>query len=194
MASPAGATGPHRRTRRHDPHRRDRIADATEEVIADLGIEALTHRAVAERADVPLGSTTYHFADRDDLIRVALERATDRFLEHQAEWVRDHESAMESDLAGALADQVLDYCFGAWRTRSVVGYELYLAALRRPALRETANRYNDAVAEALARMTGPVRAEALTALLDGLTLRCLLALRAPDRDELRELIACVLPS
>jgi DNA-binding transcriptional regulator YbjK len=193
MANATDDTEPHRRTRRHDPHRRERIADATEEVIADLGIEALTHRAVAERADVPLGSTTYHFADRDDLIRVALERATDRFLDHQAEWVRDHETSVESDLAGALADQVLDYCFGEWRTRSVVCYELYLAALRRPALRETANRYNDAVAEALARMTGPVRAAALTALLDGLTLRCLLARRAPGRDELRELIACVLP-
>lgn len=176
------------RVRRHDPHRRERIADAAEAVIAELGIEALTHRAVAERADVPLGSTTYHFASRDDLIQVALERATERFLAHQAAW-----PPPGADLAEVLADQVLDYCFGEWRTRSVVCYELYLAALRRPPLRETANRYNDAVAESLAAVVGPVRASALTALLDGLTLRCLLARRTPSRTELRDLVACVLP-
>ncbi|WP_116051301.1 TetR/AcrR family transcriptional regulator [Amycolatopsis palatopharyngis] len=192
MSRPAETRrGQPRRARRHDPHRRERIADAAEAVIAELGIEALTHRAVAQRADVPLGSTTYHFASRDDLIQVALERATDRFLAHEAGWLPS--GKQEADLEGMLADRVLDYCFGDWRTRSIVCYELYLAALRRPALRATANRYNDAVAATLAGLVGPVRASALTALLDGLSLRCLLADRAPDRRELRDLIACVLP-
>lgn len=47
--------------RRYDPERRQRIIDAAITVVGERGIAALSHRAVAAAADVPLGSTTYHF-------------------------------------------------------------------------------------------------------------------------------------
>ena len=53
--------------------RREQILEATLRVIGRSGRQAVTHRAVAEEAGVPLGSTTYYFESRDDLLRQALE-------------------------------------------------------------------------------------------------------------------------
>jgi TetR/AcrR family transcriptional regulator, regulator of biofilm formation and stress response len=61
--------------RRHDPGRRDRIIDAAIRVIGAEGIAGLSHRSVAGEADVPLGSTTYHFASLDELLIAALRRS-----------------------------------------------------------------------------------------------------------------------
>lgn len=56
-----------RKGRPNDPTRKDRIRLAALEVIADEGIHATTHRKIAERAEVPLGSLTYYFSTLDDL-------------------------------------------------------------------------------------------------------------------------------
>src|SRR4051812_47861783 len=56
--------------------RREQILDATLRVIGRSGRQAVTHRAVAEEAGVPLGSTTYYFDSRDDLLQQALEHVS----------------------------------------------------------------------------------------------------------------------
>lgn len=48
---------------------RTAILGATLEIIAGEGIDAVTHRRVADRAGVSPGSTTHHFESREDLIR-----------------------------------------------------------------------------------------------------------------------------
>ncbi len=61
-------------SREHLPsaeQRRLAILDATLRVMGAGGVDAVTHRKVAEAANVPLGSTTYYFDSRDDLIRQA---------------------------------------------------------------------------------------------------------------------------
>jgi TetR/AcrR family transcriptional regulator, regulator of biofilm formation and stress response len=60
-----------RRQRRTRGSAREAILRATLEVIAEEGIDAITHRRVAEVADVSPGSTTHHFSSRQDLIRGA---------------------------------------------------------------------------------------------------------------------------
>ena len=81
--APAGTS-----QRRHDPGRRDRIIDACLEVIAQNGVAGTSHRKVAEAADVPLGSMTYHFAGMDDLLHEAFSRfaisASEAFAERLA--------------------------------------------------------------------------------------------------------------
>jgi DNA-binding transcriptional regulator YbjK len=52
---------------------RSRIVAATLSLIAEEGLDAVRHRRVAELAGVSLGSTSYHFASRDDLIEAAFE-------------------------------------------------------------------------------------------------------------------------
>lgn len=55
----------------NDPHRRERIAQAALDVIAEGGLRAATHRTIATRAEVPLGSVTYHFATLEDILVAA---------------------------------------------------------------------------------------------------------------------------
>ena len=54
--------------------RRRAIVAATLELLRDGGPGAVTHRAVARAADVPLGATTYYFSSKADLLEHALEQ------------------------------------------------------------------------------------------------------------------------
>lgn len=58
---------------KNDPARKQKIAKAALEILAEEGVEALTFRQVAESAGVPLGSTSYYFSSREDLISAAVE-------------------------------------------------------------------------------------------------------------------------
>src|SRR3954470_401944 len=118
--------------RRYDPDRRRRIIDAAIRVVAERGIAGLSHRAVAAEADVPLGSTTYHFATLDDLLVAALRQANEGFTPA----VRDSAALTDpaADLAGELARLLGEWLAGS-RLQVELEYELYLAALRRAALR-----------------------------------------------------------
>jgi DNA-binding transcriptional regulator YbjK len=53
--------------------KRQRILVAASQILVSEGFSAVTHRAVAELAGVPLGSTTYHFTDKSELILGALK-------------------------------------------------------------------------------------------------------------------------
>ena len=46
---------------------RQRILDAVLVIIVEEGMRAVRHRAVADRADVSLGSSTYHFTSSEEL-------------------------------------------------------------------------------------------------------------------------------
>lgn len=48
---------------------RDRLVEVAAQIAATEGPAAVTHRAVAERAGVSLGLTTYHFGSRDEIVR-----------------------------------------------------------------------------------------------------------------------------
>ena len=64
--------------RRRDPaRRRQAIIDAAAELVTEVGVASLTHRLVAARAEVPLGSTTQYFATLDALRAAALARLAD---------------------------------------------------------------------------------------------------------------------
>src|SRR5919106_7033057 len=52
--------------------RREAILRATLALIGERGLDAVTHRAVAERAGVPLSATTYWFASKDELLQETL--------------------------------------------------------------------------------------------------------------------------
>ncbi|PSJ25930.1 TetR family transcriptional regulator [Streptosporangium nondiastaticum] len=177
-----------RSARRRDPRRRiEEIAAATEKVIAEHGIEGVTHRLVAETAGVPLGATTYHFATKDDLITAALRRAVDRFAVYLDDWTARHHGQDTEALAEDLADAFVS-CFGSQRDQQVVEFELYLAALRRPKLRPLADQYTELSVQALTHFADPLTATAAAAALNGLTLRGLAGTSTPHREN----IACVL--
>jgi DNA-binding transcriptional regulator YbjK len=180
--------------------RREQILDATLRVIGREGREAVTHRAVAEEAGVPLGSTTYYFDSRDDLLGQALEHVAAQEVERYGrlgEELRSVKSGRE------LADRLISELVAAAEDRVayIAEYELWLEAGRRPDLREAAqdwcNAEQHAVAGALEKLgSSDPRADAslVVAAIDGLGERVLAREDDPAkaakefRPELRRLI------
>ncbi|MEY9990442.1 DNA-binding transcriptional regulator YbjK [Streptomyces sp. V4I8] len=175
--------------RRYDPERRQRIIDAAIRVVGEKGIAGLSHRTVAAEADVPLGSTTYHFKTLDDLLVAALRQANEGFAK-----VIASRGALEdphTDLAAELAGWMGEWLAGD-RTGVELEYELYLAALRRPALRPVAAEWAQDLADRLSRRTDAVTARALVALMDGICLQVLLTEVPYDEGYARDVLRRVM--
>lgn len=176
--------------RRYDPERRQRIIDAAIRVVGAKGLAGLSHRSVAAEADVPLGSTTYHFKTLDELMVAALRQANEGFGKVLAS--RGGLADPDGDLAAELAGWLGEWLAGD-RTGVELECELYLAALRRPALRPVAAEWAEDLAELLARRTDRVTARALVALMDGICLQVLLTDGTYDEEYAREVLARVIP-
>ena len=176
--------------RRYDPERRQRIIDAAIRVVAAKGIGGLSHRSVAAEADVPLGSTTYHFKTLDELLVAALRQANEGFAKVVA--ARGALQDPHVDLADELAGLTGEWLAGE-RTGIELEYELYLAALRRPALRPVAAEWCQGLADVIGRRADPVTARALVALVDGICLQVLLTDTEYDEEYAREVLARVIP-
>lgn len=60
---------------------RDKLIEATVDVVADKGLRGLTFRAVAERAGVNNSLVAHHFGTREDLLAAALDWAVEQAIE-----------------------------------------------------------------------------------------------------------------
>jgi TetR/AcrR family transcriptional regulator, regulator of biofilm formation and stress response len=131
---------------------------ATLELIGEHGSDAVTHRAVAERAGLPLSATTYWFASKDELlqetlllvVREEVERLERLVLDlaprelDVAEWAR----AVSAELAADLESDPI---------RHVAFIELVLEGTRHPWLAAEVARWHAAhlrLAELGLRATG----------------------------------------
>ncbi|MFC6287745.1 TetR/AcrR family transcriptional regulator [Nocardioides sp. GCM10027113] len=174
------------RPRRHDPDRRERILDAALVVIAGHGLVNTTHRRIAAVADVPLGSLTYHFTGLDDLCQQAFER-------HAARMSVAYAAHFEGvDGGEALVDALTDLICGdagADDADWAVAYELYLAALRRPALRSVTQGWMEASRATLGRFLDPATARGVDALIEGMVMHNTLSTAPLGRDDVRRAVA-----
>lgn len=128
---------PARAHRASAQRRREALLEAASELAAEVGAGAVTHRAVAARAGVPLSTTSYFFSSIDELVTEALRRGAQRrvsdFDAAERVWVLgegDVEHLLED-----LVDQVLD----STATSEGTQVEFYLAAGRQDELRPDAS-------------------------------------------------------
>jgi DNA-binding transcriptional regulator YbjK len=185
VTAPAGAVP--RPGRRYDPDRRNRIIDVTVEVIADHGVAGTTHRRIAAAADVPLGSLTYHFDGLEDLLAQAFHRHAERMS-------RSYEAAFDGvSTRDQLINAITDLIHGdadADPRDWAVAYELYLAALRDPALRTVTESWMRTSRAVLERFVDPTTARGIDALIEGLVMHQTLATTpGATRAETREIVA-----
>ncbi|MDT0265124.1 TetR family transcriptional regulator [Streptomyces sp. DSM 44915] len=182
--------------RRYDPERRERIVAAAVRVLEHRGIGGLTHRAVAAEAQVPLGSTTYHFDGGDALLVAALERVNADWLGALERWITEV-AAPARDAGAPLGDHVvalLDDWLGPRRAATELLYELYFAGLQRPALRPLAAHCLDEMVRLVEPLAGdPATARAAIALLDGMVIQQLLSGRRQSPDEVRATLGRLFP-
>jgi TetR/AcrR family transcriptional regulator, regulator of biofilm formation and stress response len=127
--------------------RREALLDAVLRVVAESGVDAVTHRRIAEAAELPLASTTYWFGSKEEMLTAALERAADRDIERLAAFLDADVSDPLALAVGALLDPVSEWQTG--RGRLLATYTLMLEAARRPELRAVMVRWTDAYLDAL---------------------------------------------
>jgi TetR/AcrR family transcriptional regulator, regulator of biofilm formation and stress response len=158
--------------------RRKQILEAAVRIIGRDGPGAVTHRAVAAEAGVPLAATTYYFASKEALFNEALTLSVQPDFSELEELLAAAPSRLATvemfaeEIARFLVLQVQRR-----RTTVVAQYELELEAARVPALRPAARASTDAYVRICELMLGRAGssdprgdARLLVALMDGLLL------------------------
>lgn len=186
MADQQAVTGGARR-RRNPEGRRAEILAAAASLIRDRGLERLSYRTVADRAGVPLGSTTYYFPTLADLRDQALEAISRSRHEALAPW-RDRLVADPS--VDTVVAMITDYL--ADRSVPAVEYETYGAAARDQSLRPLTAAWVEHLEGPLREAFGEELAPALSYLLDGATLRALMTGQPLDEQTLRPALTALL--
>ena len=121
--------------------RRNSILEAAIHVVRNGGVDSITHRNVAEEAGVPLGSITYYFESREELITEALRHYM-RSIEERVEVIVNErlERPEERELT---IDTILDLLVetDVAQEMCVVEYELIVYAARKKELLREVRTY-----------------------------------------------------
>jgi DNA-binding transcriptional regulator YbjK len=158
--------------------RREALLEAVLRIVAEVGPDAVTHRRVAEVAELPLASTTYWFKSKEHLLNAALELAAERDTARLLEYAAAMESS-DVDPLDAAVGAIGDCDDGSQPNRGslIATFALLLEAARRPALQQIAQRWTEAYLLTLSRLleragSGSPRADAelLLGATDGLLL------------------------
>lgn len=166
------------------PQRRQAIARAAARILRLAGIEGVTHRAVADEAGVPLGSTTYYFSSRDEL----LEAATECVVEESVNWFEGWASEVEPDsFDDELPRMMYDY-MTTRRDEAVTDVELFVLAARRPELRVHTSKWSTSTAAVLNKFVAEEIAERLAIAMHGITLVSIASDRTLSLDEVRRML------
>ncbi|RFU85813.1 TetR family transcriptional regulator [Streptomyces triticagri] len=152
-------------TGRVDPDRRERIIEAALDLIADEGVAGTSHRKVAARAGVPLGSMTYHFQSMDELLREAFSRFAGTIAARFDERLGAARSRAEA--REAVADLIHPPTAES-RRELVLTHELYTLAARRPEFRELTQAWMARSRRALELHFDAATARQLDGLIEGL--------------------------
>lgn len=161
-----------------DPNRPDRLIDAALSIMLKQGIQGLSHRAVAAEAKVPLGSTTYYFADLDALLAAAIERLIQRTRVQFAVWSKTVMSVeqLPEKLGELIFSRLTDE-----RDQAVLAYELYGLAMRKPKLRSLNDKWMGILLSHIENYLDEAAAIPLVAMIDGLMIQGLVSNEPPCR-------------
>lgn len=142
---------------------KEKILDATLELISESGIETLSHRNIAKRADIRLSLTSYYFGNLDNLICEAF----DRFFEREKLAVKELEAQVEqalndsainkdtSKLIDAVTEVMMDYIMsshhGPRHAQASIDSAFYFSLNQSPKLSERLERFNRYLHKAICR-------------------------------------------
>ncbi|GAB2978705.1 TetR family transcriptional regulator [Amycolatopsis acidiphila] len=161
--------------------RRATLVEAAAELLVEGGFDAIRHRAVAERAGLPLASTTYYFDSLEELITAAVELSGRRELSRGREQL--DRIGTEPRGVDTVVELVLDQLLGEDSTYDAVlaRYERLVTTGRRPYLRPVVHTMQGELygllKEIFARSGRPIddkRVRQLIALVDGAVVNALI--------------------
>jgi DNA-binding transcriptional regulator YbjK len=183
--------------------RRQALVEAAAALLVEGGFDAVRHRAVAERAGLPLASTTYYFSSLDDLVTAAVEHSSRAELARGRQ--RLDELVIRQRSPDTLVELVLDLLLGPESERdaeSVLSrYERLIATGRRPYLgpltRALGAELRHLLKEILTRSGADVddrRVEQLISLVDGAVLNAFIEINPHPRAAARRMLRDALSS
>jgi TetR/AcrR family transcriptional regulator, regulator of biofilm formation and stress response len=147
--------------------RRTLLLDAAIRIVADRGSGSLTHRAVADAAQVSIASVTYHFPSIGDLRRETLEHAGSSIGLELAGLVLAASTRIEDtpEICAAFAVRLVV----ERRVETAAVFELIVAAAHDENLQPLVALYNDRLTDLLAPYEGDQRsAQVVSAAIQGL--------------------------
>ncbi|MBN3217415.1 TetR family transcriptional regulator [Pectobacterium polaris] len=145
------------------------IIETATNIIKRDGIGALTHRAVANEAHVPLGSTTYHFKSLDDMLNAVMSSAIALFRDDMFSWFLERRHDDPRDVLTDFVMRGIEDIDDLARE-----YELFTAAISRPSLRPIALEWSNTVVAIIKVVAPDSAALPLGTLLNGFFIRALL--------------------
>lgn len=158
--------------------RRAAIVRAAAELATEKGFAAVSHRGVAERAGVPLGSTTYYFSCLDDLLGEAAGASLESWIAHGGEVIATAGPGPYDP--AAAADLIVRALLPGTDHATVLSYyEQLLGSARQPAvadvLRTGRSGFEGMITEALdtTGFAGRVSAGLVLGVVDGAALSAL---------------------
>ncbi|MCI2419641.1 TetR family transcriptional regulator [Saccharopolyspora sp. K220] len=178
--------------------RRQALVVAAAQLLTEGGFDAVRHRAVAERAGLPLASTTYYFSSLDDLISAAVEHESRQELAIGR--ARLDELIDQPRSTDAVIELMLDLLLGTGSRDGgaepvLLRYERLVGSPRRPYLaplmRELGAELHDLLAEIFARSGMEVsrdRLFELVALVDGAVVNALIESDPDPRGAARRML------
>lgn len=179
--------------------RRQELVRAAAELLRSGGFDAVRHRAVAEKAGLPLASTTYYFASLDDLVTAAVAHTS-------REELAEGRGQLDADPSGTpeLVELVLDQLLGPESRDGgldavLLRYERLVGAGRRPylaplmrELRAELDALLVAILERSGRPLEPAALRDLVSLVDGAVISALIEADPDPRAAAREVLLRVL--
>jgi DNA-binding transcriptional regulator YbjK len=177
--------------------RRHELVAAAAALLTEGGFEAVRHRAVAERAGLPLASTTYYFDSLDDLVEAAVEHNGRAELDAGRE-------RLARLLAGEPMDVIefaLDLLVKDSDSQAVMlRYERLVGTGRRPYLRPLMRRLGVELHQLLLDIltAGGFRMDAerinqLISVVDGAVVNALIEVHPDPRGAARRMLLSVMP-
>lgn len=154
--------------------RRSRLIEAAGALLLEGGFDAVRHRAVADRAELPLASTTYYFGSLEDL----MAQAADYVCRGDEAAIAARGAALRRRRRGAraMADALVDVFVGADTTVHDLAarYEMFALAPRYELLNAVIADHHALLAgihtdvlEKSGRHADPVHVRCLIAVEDG---------------------------
>ncbi|WP_214109106.1 TetR/AcrR family transcriptional regulator [Acrocarpospora catenulata] len=139
----------------------------TLELIAEAGVAGTSHRKIAARAGVPLGSMTYHFNGMDELLFEAFTRFAETII---TQFEKRLSAATTIDEAKeAIVGLIHQDLTGPQTARDgVLAFELYTLAAREPRFRAITREWMRRSRVELERHFDPDTARQVDALIEGL--------------------------
>lgn len=171
--------GSARTSRAKSEHTRERIIGAASEIIRREGLHACTQRAVAAELGLSPGTITWHFRMLDDLHDAIIRNALDNFRAQTLAWF----SETPVDRPEVQLTRFLFWTLQQ-HDRLLSEYELFVAAVARPRLRESAMEWllaHSLILQSRFMLTA-AQADAVVAYTDAWLLRSLLSNGAEKPD------------